>query len=199
MISGMNHCVMKNQIRTFIAVPLSAAVRGAVEKLIRTFRQELNGVQWVDMRNLHITLKFLGDVPMNELHRVIAAVQRGAESAQMFDLEFRGCGAFPNSQEPRTLWIGTDVGSKKLTATATTIENELFKLGFPKEHRRFTPHLTIGRVKRTAQAPDHVSRLLAEHSRQQFGSCGVDEVVVYSSELTRSGPIYDELATVPLR
>ena len=190
---------MKNQIRAFVAVSLSAAVRGSVDTLIRTLRQEIDGVQWVDTQNLHLTLKFLGDVPMNELHRIIAAVQRGAEAVETFDLEFCGCGVFPNPEQPRTLWIGCDRGSDKLTVCAMTIENELFKLGFPKENRRFSPHLTIGRTKRNGRLTDGVSRFLTEYAQQSFGSSGVDEVIVYSSELTRGGPIYDELATIPLR
>jgi 2'-5' RNA ligase len=189
---------MKNQIRAFVAVPLAPVVRGAVEKLIRTLKQEIDGVKWVDAQNLHITLKFLGDVPMTELHRIIAAVQRGVESVEAFDLAFCGCGVFPNSEQPKTLWIGCGLGSEELTTCATAIENELFKLGFPKEHRRFSPHLTIGRAKRDTRVSDAVSRLLAERSQQPFGSCDVDEVIVYSSELTRNGPIYDELATIPL-
>ena len=190
---------MRNQIRAFVAVSLSVAVRASVDKLIRALKQEIDGIKWVDTQNLHITLKFLGDVPMNELHRIIAAVQRGAETVETFDLEFRGCGVFPNPEQPRTLWIGCGSGSKELTILATALENELFKLGFPKESRRFSPHLTIGRTKRDARISDAVSRFLAEHSEQPFGSSGVDDIIVYSSELTRSGPIYDELATVPLR
>ena len=190
---------MKNQIRAFVAVSLSAAVRASVEKLIRTLKRELDGVKWVDPQNLHITLKFLGDVPTNELHRIIAAVKRGAESLETFDLEFQGCGVFPNPEQPRTLCVGVGNGSKELTAAAATIENELVKLGYPKEHRKFSPHLTIGRAKRDVRVSDAMSRLLAESVRRPFGSSDVDEVIVYSSELTRSGPIYDELATIPLR
>ncbi len=190
---------MKNQIRAFVAVSLSSAVQSSVEKLIRSLRQEIDGVKWVDTQNLHITLKFLGDVPMNELHRIIAAIQRGAESVETFDLEFRGCGVFPNAEQPRTIWIGAGQGSEELTVAATAIEDELFKLGFPKEHRRFSPHLTIGRVKRDVRVSEAVSGFLTERSELAFGSSGVDEVIVYSSELTRNGPIYDELATIPLR
>ena len=190
---------MKNQIRVFVAISLSAAVRGAVEKLIRTLRHEIDGVKWVDPQNLHITLKFLGDVPMNELHRIIVAVQRGAEAVETFDIEFRSCGIFPSPEQPRTLWIGTARGATELTIAATAIENELFKLGFPKEHRRFSPHLTIGRTKRDARLSHTAVQLLTDRAQQSFGTCGVDDVIVYSSELTRNGPIYDALATIPLR
>ncbi len=190
---------MKNQIRAFVGIPIAPSVRGSIEKLMKSLRNQVDGVKWIDTQNLHVTLKFLGDVPMNELHRIIAAVEQGAASAEAFDLEFCGCGVFPDRTNPKTIWIGTTIGSEELTTAATAIENELFKLGYPKENRRFSPHLTIGRAKRDVSVSETLSTFLDEKKEFPFGSFGVDEVVVYSSELTRNGPIYDELATIPLR
>ena len=189
---------MRNQIRAFIAVDLSESIRSGVAKLIKAVEPHVDDTKWVSPENLHVTLKFLGDVPLNELPALIKAVQKGTENVEAFDLEFLGCGAFPDLLSPKTIWLGCDRGADELTILASRIEDELFRLGYPKESRRFSPHLTIGRLKKGGAA-----RSLAEffdvYKEKPFGSCGVDEVVIYSSELTRQGPKYDALATVPLK
>lgn len=191
---------MKNQIRAFIAVDLSEAVRSTIAKLIRSLRSKIDGTKWVEPENLHLTLKFLGDIPINDLHRLIAAMTRAASQIEPFDLEFLGCGAFPQAEHPKTVWIGCDRGSEDLTRLAKAVEDEMFQLGFPRENRRFSPHLTIGRVKRDSKIADtSFADFFEEQKLRPFGSCGVDQLVLYSSELTRRGPIYDELAVVPLR
>ena len=191
---------MKNQVRAFIAVDLSASVRSSVVKLIKSIEPHLDGTKWVSTENLHVTLKFLGDVPLNELPALIKAIQKGTEQVDAFDLEFLGCGAFPNLTAPKTIWIGCDQGADDLTFLASRIEDELFTLGYPKESRKFSPHLTIGRVRKSSAASVlSLTEFFTVQKQKPFGSCGVDEVVIYSSELTRQGPIYDVLATVPLK
>lgn len=190
---------MKNQVRAFLAVDLSEAVRSNVAKLIRSLQPRIDGTKWVETQNLHVTLKFLGDVPLTELHHLIAAVTRGAQATEAFDLEFLGCGAFPNLESPKTIWVGCDRGAEELTRLAGSIEEELFQCGYPKENRRFSPHLTIGRVKRGASTDVSLTEFFRQQQGRPFGSCGIDQVALYSSELTRRGPIYDELAVIPLR
>jgi 2'-5' RNA ligase len=191
---------MKNHVRAFIAVDLSYVVRAGVDQLIRSLQKKIDGTKWVETQNLHVTLKFLGDVPLNDLHRLIDTLTKAVEPFEAFDLEFLGCGAFPNIHSPRTIWIGCDRGGDQLTRLATVIEDALFDIGYPKEHRRFSPHLTIGRIKKEARSQNIplIDMLIAQQGRS-FGVCEVDRIVLYSSELTRSGPIYDELAVVTLR
>lgn len=191
---------MKNQVRAFIAVNLSQQIRANAAKLIRSLQSQLDFVRWVESENMHVTLKFLGDIPINELYRIVSAIRAGADQVESFDLEFLGCGAFPDMQSPRTIWIGCNYGADELTRLAGAIENELFKIGYPKENRRFSPHLTIGRIKKGHPASDgFLPAFFAEQQDHVFGSCSIDELVLYSSELTRRGPIYDELAVIPLR
>lgn len=191
---------MRNQIRTFVAVNLSSSVQAGVAKLIRSLQAEVEGTKWVETQNLHVTLKFLGDIPLNDLPRLIDALIRAAQQVESFDLEFSGFGAFPDEKSPKTIWIGCERGAEELTRLAAHIEEELFQLGYSKENRRFSPHLTIGRVKKgNPFSDDALTRLFETQRSRSFGSCGVDEMVLYSSELTRRGPIYDELAVVPLK
>ena len=188
---------MKNCLRTFIAVSLSSSVLAEIKQAVRTFQANSEGVLWVEPKNLHVTLKFLGDMPLNELPQLIDAVTQSVCQARSFDLTFQGFGAFPNWESPKTLWIGCREGSEELRHLADKIDESLLPLGFPKEARRFSPHLTIGRIKKTARHSPLLP-LLDEQQNRRFGSCSVREVQIFSSELTKRGPIYDELATIPL-
>ena len=189
---------MKNRIRTFIAVSLSSSVLAGIEKLMRTRLTDFGEVRWVEPKNLHVTLKFLGDIPLNDLPQLISAVTQCTRQTHSFDLTFQGIGAFPNSKSPKTIWIGCQEGSEGLIRLAENINEGLFPLGFPKESRRFSPHLTIGRTKKLVQ-DSSLMPVFTEQQDRLFGSCSVSEVQIFSSELTRHGPIYDELAAIPLR
>ena len=189
---------MKNRIRTFIAVSLSPSILMSIGKLIRTLQPNIEEVRWVEPKNLHVTLKFLGDVPLNDLPQLIRAVTQSTSQTYSFDLAFQGLGVFPSRETPKTIWIGCQEGSEELSQLAKTIDEGLLTLGFPKEARRFSPHLTIGRVKKQAQESS-LKQILDEHRNRPFGSCGVSDVQIFSSELTRHGPLYDELASISLR
>ena len=182
----------------FIAVSLSSPILAGIGKLIRTLQPDLEEVRWVEPKNLHVTLKFLGDVPLNDLPPLIRAVTQSTRQTYSFDLALHGFGAFPNRETPKTLWIGCREGSEELKQLAESIDEGLLPLGFPKEARRFSPHLTIGRIKKQAYS-SHIMPVLDEHQHRWFGSCSVSEVQIFSSELTRRGPLYDELAAIPLR
>jgi 2'-5' RNA ligase len=188
---------MKNQLRMFIAVSLSPSVLPSIEKMMRILQANVEGVHWVEPKNLHITLKFLGDVPLNDLPQLIRAVTQSVETTPSFDLAFHGFGVFPSRASPKTIWIGCREGSEELGQIAERINEGLLPLGFPREARRFSAHLTIGRIKRAVQHSPLIP-LLDEQQDRSFGSCSVSEVQIFSSELTRRGSIYDELAAIPL-
>jgi len=188
---------MRNRLRTFIAVSLSSSVLAGIEKLIRTLQPSVEEVRWVEPKNLHVTLKFLGDVSLNDLPQLIRAVAQSVSQTYSFDLTFQGFGVFPSRESPKTIWIGCREGSQELEQLAENIGDGLLSLGFPKESRRFSPHLTIGRVKKMKKGSS-LMPILDEQQDRLFGSCSVSEVQIFSSELTRQGPVYDELAAVPL-
>jgi len=164
--------------------------------MMRTLRTDFAEVRWVEPQNLHITLKFLGDISLNDLPQLIRAVTQCTSRTDSFDLTLQGVGAFPNRESPKTIWLGCREGSHELIQLADSIDVSLFPLGYPKESRRFSPHLTIGRVKKLVQGLASVFDTQKDHL---FGSCSIGEVQIVSSDLTRRGPIYDELAVIPLR
>jgi 2'-5' RNA ligase len=189
---------MKQTIRTFVAVEINSAVRDRAAKLIEQLCSAAADVKWVDVHNLHLTLKFLGDVPSREINQVCEAVQQGAAEVAPFELEVRGAGAFANARRPRTLWLGSGSGEEEMVVLHKHIEGVLAKLGFRKEHRRFHPHLTIGRVRRGGPGVAELGQLIEQHADFLAGRVKVSQVVVFSSQLGRSGPTYETLSRAKL-
>jgi 2'-5' RNA ligase len=125
------------------------------------------------------------------------AVAEAALEHEPFELTLCGAGAFPAADRPRTLWLGVGEGRDAIIALQSSIERALEPLGFRGEARRYTPHLTIGRPGR-GEPPRALANELATMADLQAGTMLVDEVVVYSSELTREGPVYEPLGFAPL-
>jgi RNA 2',3'-cyclic 3'-phosphodiesterase len=190
---------MKKTLRTFLAVETSSAVRASVAELIDTLSQSPANVKWVETDNLHLTLKFLDEVRVDEIPRICEAVARGVAGAEPFLLEIFGVGAFPNAGRPRTIWLGARGGGEQMIALHQLVETALGEIGFRKEHRRFQPHLTIGRVRYGGAEAAALGDLLWEHAQFEVGTVSVREVVVFSSQLDRAGPVYTVLGRAPLR
>ena len=189
---------MKPTARTFVAVSLDEAVCGSVASLIRALAASQADVKWVEPHNLHLTLKFLGEVPLEEIHAVCKAVKRGVAELESFRLDLVGAGAFPNIRHPRTLWLGVQEGEVEMAAVQQAVDHSLKKLGYRPEGRKFKPHLTLGRVRRSGPGVARLAELLAEHASYRAGASVVEEVTVFASELTSEGPVYSVLGQAPL-
>jgi 2'-5' RNA ligase len=185
------------RIRTFIAVTTSPGIRQAGLKLAQLLGPAAGDVKWVAPENMHWTLQFLGDVDQLEIPGVCTAVSSAAMEIEAFDLEARGAGAFPAPDRPRTLWIGAGAGAQAMVALHDAIQRKLTRLGYRSEHRRFVPHITLGRAGRDSP-PRPLMRELAGLAEYEAGSMLVDEVTVFASKLTSEGPLYEVLARAPL-
>ena len=189
---------MKKTLRTFVAVEIDGPIRTRAEALIASLGGTSAEVKWVEPHNLHLSLKFLGDVHQREIFEVCKAVSDGAAQVRPFDLEVRGAGAFPNAARPRTVWLGAGEGAEPMIDLHDRIEAELAELGYRKEHRRFQPHLTIGRVRGAGSGITELGKLLQQHADAPVGRMRVQKATVFSSTLTADGPIYEVLGTVRL-
>jgi 2'-5' RNA ligase len=189
---------MKNTTRTFVAVEIDSAVRARVVELIEKLRGAPVDVKWVEAHNLHLTLQFLGEVQSREIPRVCQVVQAAAAEVARFELELRGAGAFPSANRPRTLWLGAGRGAEQMSVLHKQVETALKKLGFRPEGRRFEPHLTIGRVRSGGPGLAELGRLVQEQAAFEAGCSRINEAVVFSSQLTSSGPIYEALSRARL-
>jgi 2'-5' RNA ligase len=184
-------------IRTFIAVTASPAIRQAAGRLAELLSSAAGDVKWVEPENLHWTLQFLGDLGELEIPAICAAVSTAVSEVDAFDVAARGAGAFPAPDRPRTLWIGAGAGAQAMVALHGAIQRKLNKLGYRAEHRRFVPHITLGRAGRKSP-PRPLVRELAGLAEFDAGSMLVDEVTVFASKLGPEGPKYDVLSRAPL-
>ncbi len=189
---------MKQTLRTFVAVEITAEIRDRAAELIRQLQSVPADVKWVEPENLHLTLKFLGEVPLHETPRICEAVQRGAAKVDPFELEVRGAGAFPGAARPRTLWLGAGAGGEEMIVLHKHVEKALGKLGYRTERRRFHSHLTLGRVRRGGPGVAELGELIQQQADFLAGRLKVQQLVVFSSQLDRSGPTYEALGRAKL-
>ena len=192
---------MKN-LRTFVAVDVSDAVRRYAEALKDELTACLSGIHWTRRENLHLTLKFLGDVPETELAGVCGAVQAAVCQQDPLEIECGGLGAFPDHQRPRTLWVGIRHGEEPLRTLQGLIDERLTEFGFPPERRRFHGHLTIGRIRRRdGLAADQLAEVKGIIEREQAAEgvmMVVEEVITFSSFLDPEGRVYQPIARARL-
>ena len=182
-------------VRTFVAVSLADELRKRVSEVQEQVKKLAPDVKWVARDNLHVTLKFLGDVREDALGGVFSAVEEAAGASAPFELSISGLGAFPNARNARVVWVGIEQGREQLVALASAVDAKLSKLGFPKEEREFKSHITIGRVK-TSRLLDDLARGIGEIDAADVGSQVVSSVVVMQSDLRPDGPIYTPLRVV---
>ena len=184
-------------VRTFIAVDLDSSLKGKVMDIQSRLEKSTNYVlKLVEPENLHITLKFLGDVDEGRLERIFHAVRETLSGINPFKIMLRGVGAFPSIRRPEVIWIGLGEGADNLVRIMTALESSLAKIGFPREKREPVPHLTIARVKKPSK--NGISSLLESLSDVEIGFMEVSNVKVKSSTLTPSGPIYRDLTVISL-
>ncbi len=179
-------------LRLFVAVNLDPALRSAVEdvrrRLLEAWPQGAQLVKWVEPHNLHLTLKFLGPVEASRVSRV-AEVLRAVESSAPFDLHLVGLGAFPRPRGARVLWVGVREGSQELGHLAQVVEDALQPLGFGREERPFSAHLTIGRLRTPSYHPQ-LEAALNQNSSVEIGFQHVHSVELVQSSLRPAGPVY---------
>lgn len=183
--------------RLFVAVPVSRAVKEAASRLIQGARRTGADVKWVEDHNLHITLKFLGDVERDRIPEVIRRVAQVCSQGAPFDVTFSGVGAFPASGPPRVLWLSASDPGQGLSSLAAGLDLELSEMGFAREPGIFQAHLTLGRARSPRGVGEAVARLRALGEGLSV-SMRVSEVQVIESVLSPSGPTYTVLASVPI-
>ena len=142
---------VEKKVRSFIAIPVPSERIEALEQSVKHLDEEIGRhVRWVRPEGIHLTLKFMGDIPAATAERVLEALLPVTAGFNSFQLSISGLGVFPNSRRPRVLWAGLDGGLKSLSELHMAVDEAVEKLGLPKDQRPFSPHLTLGRVRRDA-------------------------------------------------
>jgi len=185
-------------IRTFIAVELSADVCRRAADLVARLAQTDVKAKWVDSDNMHLTLKFLGDVPKDQIRTLCSKVADAVIGIPAFSIDCRGAGAFPRISRPRTIWLGVGQGTEDLVRLQAAIDKAVAKIGFPRDGRKYKPHLTLGRVRGGGPGISALGELVEQNSDFVAGECSIGQVILFASELTPQGPIYTVLGQAQL-
>jgi 2'-5' RNA ligase len=188
-------------IRAFIAIDLSLEIHQRLNEVLENYRNQLVTlpIRWVAVTNIHLTMKFLGDVSLSNLNILTDMIQTEASGHHQFEISVGGSGAFPNNRQPRIIWIGVEA-PQELVAIQNGIESVTARLGYEREERAFSPHLTLGRVSRNASSQDikTISQIIEKTRVGFLGATWVDKVHLYRSDLRPTGAVYTQLFSTSL-
>jgi len=183
-------------IRAFIAINISPEIAQRLRTISEDLQASLGGVpvRWVPVENIHITLKFLGDVSEPNLELLKEMIKSETARHPPLEISAGELGAFPSIRRPRVLWVNVQA-PPELVALQRAIDNETARLGYDREDRPFSPHLTLGRVSRNANSSDarRISEVLEGYKLGYIGAARIREVILYRSDLYPSGAVYTSI------
>ena len=189
------------QIRSFIAIELPEEAKEGLTRLKKELeRDEHKFVKWADPRGIHLTLKFLGNIPSQRVAEITEAIKEAAQGISPFHLDISGLGAFPSLRQARVFWVGIGGEVDKLSRLQQNIDSALAALGFAKEERSFVPHLTLARIRQGASPPERRSfgELVGSTIFEDKYHVEVGAISLMRSQLTPAGAIYTCLSAVRL-
>jgi 2'-5' RNA ligase len=189
------------QIRCFIAIELPEEAKRGLARLKKELeRDEHKFVKWVDPGGIHLTLKFLGNIPAKRVTEITEAMGKAAQGISQFHLEISGLGAFPSLRQARVFWIGIGGEVDKLSRLQQNIDSALTAIGFTKEERPFVPHLTLARIRQGASPPERrrFGELVGSTIFEDKYRTEVRAINLMRSQLAPAGAIYTRLMTVAL-
>lgn len=188
-------------MRTFIAIELPKGTKDALVNLQERLKSSQADVKWVKPQNIHLTLKFLGEIDERDLIKINEIIDKVAVSKPAFKAQISLIGAFPEIDSPRIVWAGLGPGDKETKEIAFELENRLAEAGIPKEDRPFSSHITIGRTRSGLNREKLVMNLKSMENKiggdiMQFS---VTKVTLFKSTLTPAGPVYEALKEANLK
>lgn len=185
-------------IRTFIAADIPGSIQAAAEKQIAALQRAGADFRWVKPTNMHLTLRFLGNIVDREIPELCSVVSSALRELEPVVVDVTGVGAFPDIYHPKVIWLGLGPDLSELQDLHRRLGEGLKKMGFPIEKGDYRPHLTLGRIPVGTEVDDPVAEWIAAHADTPFGSFEIDQVIVYSSFQDRDGPTYTPMATIGL-
>ena len=183
-------------IRAFIAVDLDDPVIEKVCNVVEILKPRITEIRWLRKENLHLTLKFLGNIAESQVEPITAALRHPLGLFSPCTISAKGLGVFPDFRRPKILWVG--LTGDQLVQLAAEIESALMPIGFTPENRAFTPHLTIGRWREGSRPVKNLRQEIDSLNDFEFGACAVRQIVLFQSVLKPEGASYSELRTIQL-
>jgi RNA 2',3'-cyclic 3'-phosphodiesterase len=188
-------------MRTFIAIELPQDIKDAISRLQSKLKATGADVKWVSPSNIHLTLKFLGEIDEKTRDATIEVMQEIASDISTFSIKLGSIGAFPGIRSPRVIWIGLSQGHDQVKTIAQMLENELEACGLAKENREFSSHITIGRI-RSLKNKDALAAGISKLGgpvTENPGEFLAGKITLFKSTLTPQGPIYEKLQETNLK
>lgn len=184
-----------SQVRAFLAIDVDDDLKPKINKIIKQFKQIDTRIKYVELANLHLTLKFFGDIDTNGLDVLEKAIANVLDDFHPFKINIKGCSAFPNNNHIKVIWVGID-DDAVIKDMHDRLDKEFTRLGFDKD-RKFSTHLTIGRMK-SAKNKNKVKETIEEFEDVEIGEMEVDRIILKKSTLTPQGPIYEDMTIFEL-
>jgi 2'-5' RNA ligase len=184
--------------RAFIAIELSREIAEGVRRIQAGLRERTKDVRWVRPEGIHLTLKFLGDVDPDRIEGIASQAEEDVKTIGPFTVGVRGCGGFPQDRYPRVIWIGVVDPNDALKELQARVEQGMEGMGFAREERVYTPHLTIGRL-RSGKGKGKVAQALEAMKACDLGTMEVREICLFRSLLKPTGAEYTNLKIIPLK
>jgi 2'-5' RNA ligase len=184
-------------MRLFIAIELPPEIKQGIAKVQEQLRTAGANAGWTRPEGIHLTLKFLGEVEESRTDDIKKALAAAVGSNDKLNLSIAGAGAFPNGKNPRVLWLGVTGDVEKLGSLQAAVENAMTGLGFEREERKFSPHLTLARIK-FPKPRDNWQQKIESIRDVKLGEFEADRVSLMKSELKREGAVYTEVGRIEL-
>jgi 2'-5' RNA ligase len=180
-------------MRSFIAIELPEEIKGYLSRIQGQLKKSAADVKWVLPGNIHLTLKFLGEISPDEAKDITRVLEEISRNKNPFTVRLSSPGAFPGINSPRVIWVGVEKGDSEVRELAKNIEEELNKIGIPEEEREFSSHITLGRTKSGLNRAVLIKLLADLQNQPQAGNpeFKVNHITLFKSTLTPKGPIYE--------
>lgn len=177
-------------IRSFLAIEIEDELKDKIANIQDEFKETDTNIKYVSTKNMHITLKFFGDVDLDKLDEIKIAIEKVIKNYNSFDLTIKGCGNFPKPNIIKVIWLGLNK-SQTLMNLQKDLDKEFNKLGFKKE-KNFISHITIGRP-RNQKNKEEIQNIIKSNKDIEIGTMKVNKIYLKKSTLTPKGPIYENL------
>jgi len=190
--AGGSLLLMSDSIRTFIAIELPDHIIASIIKVQQYLKSKTSNIKWVIPENIHLTLRFLGDIKPDDVQPVGQALSKAVKDVSPFSISAEGIGAFPGLNRPRVIWIGVGGRTDSLMALDQNLGDYLETIGFPREKRKFTGHLTIGRIRGKIN-PIQLIDAIKGCGGFKTELFSVNQVILFKSDLKPAGAVYKKL------
>ena len=186
------------EIRSFLALKLPPEIKETLSHISREMRKTSMDVRWVKVNNIHITMVFLGNVPIGHVEPMGEAAEKVCQQYGPFAISLKGVGVFSSRRNPRVLWTGMEGDLDRMTCFRDALQKHLKPFGIKREKRPFRPHLTIGRFRKGARPGTPLDELLSKYQESTSPVCALKGLTFFRSDLKPGGALYSELKTWPL-